>query len=152
MLGSAVSGGLASGNLVSASTMSAGAQRTAGILLLTLVAVEYGGTFLLKVSRGAAPASDLQKSFFRAGHAHAGVLVVLALVCQLLLDPSGLTGLARSVAGSGVALAAILMPAGFFLSVTGRDVERPNRLIALVWAGAVALAAGVVTLGVGLLV
>jgi hypothetical protein len=149
--GSVVPAGVAAGDLAPASAMSHGAQRTAGILLLTLVAVEYGGTFLLKVSRGSAPASDLQKSFFRAGHAHAGVLVVLGLVCQLLLDPSGLTGLARSVAGSGVPLAAILMPAGFFLSVTGRDVQRPNRLIALVWVGAAALAAGVVTLGVGLL-
>lgn len=131
--------------------MSDGAQQTAGILLLTLVAVEYGGTFLLRVSRGRAPATALQTSFYRAGHAHAAVLVVLGLVCQLLLDPSGLTGTARAVAGTGVPLAAILMPAGFFLSVAGRDVAQPNRLIALVWAGAAALAAGVVTLGVGLL-
>lgn len=133
------------------SLMSEGAQQTAGILLLTLIAVEFGGTFLLKVSRGREPATELQKSFYRAGHAHAGVLVVLALVCQLLLDPSGLTGLARTVGGGGVALAAILMPAGFFLSVAGRDVESPNRLLALVWAGALALAVGVATLGVGLL-
>ncbi len=131
--------------------MSPGAQRTAGVLLLTLLAVEYGGMFLLRVSRGSAPATELQRSFFRAGHAHAGVLVLLALVCQLLLGPSGLTGLPRAVAGQGVALAAILMPAGFFLSVAGRDVDRPNRLIGLVWLGAVALAAGAATLGVGLL-
>ncbi len=131
--------------------MPPGAQRTAGILLLTLLAVEYGGMFLLRMSRGSTPATDLQRSFFRAGHAHAGVLVLLALVCQLLLDPSGLTGLPRAVAGQGVALAAILMPAGFFLSVAGRDVDRPNRLIGLVWLGAAALAAGAATLGVGLL-
>jgi hypothetical protein len=43
------------------------------------------------------------------------------------------------------------MPAGFFLSVAGRDVQRPNRLIVLVWLGATSLAAGVLTLGIGLL-
>ena len=43
------------------------------------------------------------------------------------------------------------MPAGFFLSVGGRGVTRPNRLIALVYAGALPLAVGVVSLGIGLL-
>ena len=127
------------------------ARTTAGVLLLALVAVEYGGTFLLRVSRGSQPATPLQQSFFRAGHAHAGVLVVLALVCQLYLSAAELDGLAEQVAGEGAALAAILMPAGFFLSVAGRDVRRPNRLVVLVWLGAASLAAGVVALGVGLL-
>jgi hypothetical protein len=44
------------------------------------------------------------------------------------------------------------MSAGFFLSVVGRGVERPNRLITLVWAGGAVLAVSVATLGVGLLV
>jgi hypothetical protein len=44
-----------------------------------------------------------------------------------------------------------VMPAGFFLSVIGRDVQKTNRFIWLVYIGAVCLAAGVITLGVGLL-
>jgi hypothetical protein len=43
------------------------------------------------------------------------------------------------------------MPAGFFLSVVGRDVVKPNRLFALIPAGATLLAAGLVALGLGLL-
>jgi hypothetical protein len=43
------------------------------------------------------------------------------------------------------------MPLGFFLSVASPRAERPNRLIALTWLGAVVLAAGVVSLGVSLL-
>ncbi len=43
------------------------------------------------------------------------------------------------------------MPAGFFLSVLGRDPERPNRLIWPLWAGELALTAGLLTAGVGLL-
>ncbi len=43
------------------------------------------------------------------------------------------------------------MPAGFFLSATGSEVTRPNRFVVLLYAGAVSLAVGVVTLGIGLL-
>jgi len=49
-------------------------------------------------------------------------------------------------------MAAILMSAGFFLSSTGQGRTQPNALIWLVYAGAVSLTAGVVTLGIGLLV
>jgi len=47
--------------------------------------------------------------------------------------------------------AAILMPAGFFLSVVGRDPQKPNRLIALLWIGAASLTVGVISAGVGLI-
>ncbi|WP_026922669.1 hypothetical protein [Glycomyces arizonensis] len=123
----------------------------AGIVLLTVVTVEFGGTFLLKIVRGKVPMTDFQKSFARAGHAHAGMLVTLGLVCLILADATGLTGFAGWLARAGVPLAAIFMSAGFFLSSIGKDVTRPNGLIALLWLGAALLAAGVVTLGVGLL-
>ena len=131
--------------------LSADARTTAGVLLLTIVFVEYGGTYMLRVVRGRSPLTEFQRSFARAGHAHAGVLVSLALVCQILADATDLSGAAATVARTGVPLAAILMPAGFFFSSMGRDVTQPNRLIALLWVGAASLAAGVVTLGIGLL-
>jgi len=131
--------------------LSADARTTAGVLLLTIVFVEYGGTYLLRVVRGRHPLTEFQRSFARAGHAHAGVLVSFALVCQILADATDLSGALATVARSGVPLAAILMPAGFFLSSMGRDATQPNRLIALLWVGAASLAAGVVTLGIGLL-
>jgi hypothetical protein len=31
-------------------------------------------------------ANPLRHNFFRAGHAHAGVIVILSLVCQILAD------------------------------------------------------------------
>jgi hypothetical protein len=43
------------------------------------------------------------------------------------------------------------MSAGFFLSAIGRDRTTPNRLVVLLWLGAASAAAGVLTLGVGLL-
>jgi hypothetical protein len=124
---------------------------TCGIVLLAVITIAYGGTFLLRVGAGRVPANDLQKSFFRAGHAHAGVLVILGLVVQLLVQTDGVPPLARQLA-DGVLWAAILMSAGFFLSVIGRDPQKPNALIALLWIGAASLAVGVGAAGVGLII
>lgn len=122
-----------------------------GVILLAVVAVAYGGTFLLRVVDGAVPANDLQRAYFRAGHAHAGVLIVLGLLVRVLLDHPDVPAWSTQWAG-GVLYAAILMPAGFFLSVLGRDPQRPNRLRALIWLGAASLTVGLVAAGVGLIV
>lgn len=122
-----------------------------GILLLSLVTVESGGLFLLRIHGGTVPANHLQKAFFRAGHAHAGVLLILSIVILGLIDRITIPGGLHLVAKLGVPVAAILMPAGFFFSVMGRDPQRPNGLIALIWLGAISLALGLLTSGIGLI-
>jgi hypothetical protein len=77
--------------------------------------------------------------------------VTLALVCQILADAADLSGFPAGLARSGVPMAAILMPAGFFFSSAGPQATKPNGLVVLLYAGAVSLAAGVVALGIGLL-
>jgi drug/metabolite transporter superfamily protein YnfA len=124
---------------------------TAGAVLLAVVTIAYGGTFMLRVVTGKQNANDLQKSFFRAGHAHAGVLVILGLVVLLLLDSAHVTGWMH-VGADGVLASAILIPAGFFLSVLGRDPRKPNGVFALVWTGFVVLAASLVIAGIALIV
>jgi hypothetical protein len=123
----------------------------AGILLLALVTVETGGLYMVQLVRGRLPATPFQLRFSRAGHAHAGVLLTLGLVCQVFVDSAGLSGFTEWLARSGVPIAALLMPAGFFFSSMGREVVRPNRFIVLVYLGALCLAAGLIALGVGLL-
>jgi hypothetical protein len=132
-------------------TMSDESRVLAGILLLALVTVETGGLYLLRLVRGRAEVTPFQLAFARAGHAHAGVLLVLALVCQLLADAAQLSGAWEWLGRSGVAVAALLMPGGFFFSSMGRGRERPNALIALVFAGAAVLALSLSALGIGLL-
>jgi hypothetical protein len=122
-----------------------------GILLLALVTVESGGYFLTRVVRGKVPANRLQQNFFRAGHAHAAVLLVLSIAILAVISYAALDGFWLWLARTGVPIAAILMPAGFFLSVLGRDPERPNRLIVLLWVGVVSLTAALITAGIGLI-
>ncbi|WP_026426071.1 hypothetical protein [Actinokineospora inagensis] len=124
----------------------------AGVVLLTVVGIEFGGWFLMRVARGQQKLSPFQQKFARAGHAHAGVLVTLALVCLVLADAAGLSGALGWIARVAVPAAAALISAGFFFSSMGRgEVTRPNRLIALIWLGAMSLAVGVVSIGLGLL-
>ncbi|OLF09132.1 hypothetical protein BLA60_21400 [Actinophytocola xinjiangensis] len=124
----------------------------AGAILLTIVGIEVGGWFMTRIVRGKVAMTPFQKSFARAGHAHAGVLVTLSLITLVLADAAALDGALGWIARTGPPAAAALMSAGFFFSSMGRgEITRPNRLITLVWLGALALAAGVVTLGLGLL-
>lgn len=131
--------------------LSESARVTAGIVLLAAVTVTSGGAFLAKVATGGVPATDFQKSFFRAGHGHAGILIVFGLVCLVLSEATALTGFAHWLASVGVLFSAIVLPAGFFFSAMGSGRTRPNRAIVLVWAGGALLIAGLVTLAVGLL-
>ncbi|QJW37074.1 hypothetical protein [Cellulosimicrobium protaetiae] len=126
------------------------ARITAGVVLLTVVGIEAGGAFLVKVVTRRVPTTGFQTSFFRAGHAHAGVLVILGLVTLLLAEATSLAGFWRWLAGTGALVAAILLPAGFFLSAVGAGREAPNRAVVLLPVGGVVLAAGVVTLAIGL--
>ncbi len=125
-------------------------RSTAGVLLISIVAIEFGGAYMVRLVRGRTPATSFQRSFARAGHAHAGVLVILALVCQLYADALDLNGFTATLARSGVAAAAIAMSAGFFLASAGRGRTEPNGLIALVYLGGVSLAAGSLALGIEL--
>ena len=122
-----------------------------GILLLALVTVESGGYFMTRVVRRKVPANALQVSFFRAGHAHAGVLLILSIAILSVIDYAALEGPWAWAARTLVPIAAILMPAGFFLSVLGRDPQRPSRLIVLLWIGAGSLTLGLVIAGVAML-
>jgi hypothetical protein len=124
---------------------------TAAILLLALVTVETGGMYLVRLVRGEAPSTPFQLSFARAGHAHAGVLLILSLAGLLYADAAGLDGPLGTVARSGLPIAALLMSAGFFLSSLGAGREEPNRFIFLLFLGAASLAAGLIALAVGLL-
>lgn len=132
-------------------TLTQETRTTTGILLITVLAVEYGGISLLRIVQGHQPATDFQKSFARAGHAHAAVLVIFAILAQILADAAHLHGATNTLARDGIWIAAILFPGGFFLASAGRGANEPNRLLVLVYAGVAALTAGVLALGVGLL-
>ena len=123
----------------------------AGVLLLSLVTVETGGLYLVHLWKNSEGVTAFQIGFARAGHAHAGVLLILGLLCQVFADQSEQSGFLDLLSRSGVPAAALLMPGGFFAASAGKGLEKPNRFIWMVFAGGVVLAAGLTSLGIGLL-
>ena len=133
--------------------MNRDARLMSGLLLITVPTIQYGGYFLLRLFSGQIPGmkpSPLQTSFFRAGHAHAGVLVILSLICEIVAEHAALGPGFVWLVRIAVPLAAILIPLGFFLSVSFTP-DRPNQWIWSVYAGALSLAIGVLVLGIGLI-
>lgn len=133
--------------------MSRESRLTAGILLLLLPTVAFGGTSILTLLVGdpAYAENALRQDLWRAGHAHAGVLLVLSLVTLRYADEARLPEGLKRVARHAIPSAAILLPAAFFLSVLSPEATEPNVLINLAYVGAVSLTAGLLVLGIGLL-
>ncbi len=130
------------------------AKLMSGITLLTIPSIEYGGYFLLTVLSGkfkGATFTGFQKSMFRAGHAHAGVIVILSLVCQVMADDANLSTALLWLVRAGVPTAALLISGGFFCCALDKDATQPNGLIKLIYTGIFVLAASLIILGVGLL-
>ena len=134
--------------------MAPASRRLAGIILVLVPAVAFGGASLLSFIVGEAPGyldNQVRQDLWRAGHAHAGIMLILSLVLLRYVDETPLAGAWLWIARHGVPIAAILMPAGFFLSTLSPEATEPNALIALVPLGGIALVAGVLTTGIGLL-
>jgi hypothetical protein len=90
------------------------------IALVSLPTVMYGGYALMGVLRER-KLTEHQRAMFRAGHAHAGVLLILALVALQILSRTTLSGTTLWI-GSFLLLFGILAQSGgFFLHLI------PNR-------------------------
>jgi hypothetical protein len=134
--------------------ISSTSKMLAGVILVTIPTIEYGGAFLLGMLRSGATGyvdNALRHDLFRAGHAHAGVMVLLSLICQLLTNAAVLPSWLIWIARLGAPCAAILMRLGFFLSATSPSITTPTRMIWLVYAGAAILSAAILVLGIGLI-
>jgi hypothetical protein len=125
----------------------------AGVLLVVLPTVMIGGVSLLSllVWEPAYAANPLRQDLWRAGHAHAGVLLLLSLIVLRYVDEARLSEGAKWFVRVSVPSSAIFLPIAFFLSVLSPETREPNGFIYLAYFGAIVLAAGVVSLGVGLL-
>jgi len=96
------------------------ARFMSGIILITVPTIQYGGYFLLTslMDRTSGYMDNaLRQNFFRAGHAHAGVIVILSLICQLLADAAVLPAPLMWFVRIGVPISAVLISVGFFVSV-----------------------------------
>lgn len=125
--------------------------RWAGGLLLLLVTVMFGGASLLRILQDGDILTDWQVSQFRAGHAHAGVLIILSLVYVVLLERTRWSDRTRSLVMATLLAGGLAQSGGFFLHMLVGEEGSFSAGIAVTLAGAVLLAIAVIALGVTLL-
>ncbi|OLB67224.1 MAG: hypothetical protein AUI10_00600 [Actinobacteria bacterium 13_2_20CM_2_72_6] len=120
------------------------------IALFSLPTVMYGGYSLLRLL-SARKLSEFQVAYFRAGHAHAGVLLILSLVVLDVLD--------RNRVGAGTAwIVCVLLLVGVLAQSGGMFVHmavgRPGKWSVgntVTTGGAVLLAAALITTAIAVI-
>jgi hypothetical protein len=132
--------------------MSPDTRLMVGLSLILIPTIVYGGLTVLGVvtnrlmgSPGPTNLTATQIGFYRAGHAHAGVLTLLAMLLQIAVDYAAIPRFLIWPVRVGAIAASILVSGGFFA------VAHARALRLILYTGAVLVAATTLTVGVGLI-
>jgi len=118
---------------------------------LSLVTVEYGGWALLGFLTGHGALSGFREQFFRAGHAHAGVLLVLSLAFFSYLGRAGYSVGVQWLAGALLLVGVLAQSGGFFVHLGLGQQGRSSPGTVLTRSGALLIAAALIILAIGLI-
>ena len=121
------------------------------IAVLSLVGVEYGGWALLGFLTGHGKLGAFREQFFRAGHAHAGVLLVLSLVYFVYLDRADYSTGVQWLAGALLLVGIVAQSGGFFLHMGLSESGASSAGTMVTRAGGLLIGAALVLLAVGLI-
>jgi hypothetical protein len=119
------------------------------IVLVSLPTVMFGGFSLLRLIK-AKKLNEFQLAYFRAGHAHAGVLLVMTLAALSFLDAANLSTAARWAVCVLLSIGVIAQSGGMFLHMLVGQPGRWSSGNTTTTAGGVALATGLLTLAYGI--
>jgi hypothetical protein len=132
--------------------MSPDARLMCGLSLILVPTIVYGGLTVLGVvsnrmlgAPGPTNLTATQIAFYRAGHAHAGVLTLLAVLLQIMLDYAQLSPELVWWLRVGAIAGSILVSGGFFA------VAHVRALRFVLYTGALVVAATTLTAGIGLI-
>jgi hypothetical protein len=131
--------------------MSDEARWMLAVSFISLPTIAFGGYFLLSILKrqaGTESISSIQREYFRAGHAHAGVLVTLAIIGQIVLDYSLFNETLVWAMRIGLVAAPLLISGGFFGGAPKAPDAQPGGLVRLIPIGAIVMSLS--TIGVGL--
>lgn len=131
--------------------MTTSLRRLVAFVLFALVTVEFGGWSLLGLLTSRDELTPFQEQFFRAGHGHAGVLLVLALVYLVLLPQTSLSSSAQLGLSATLLLGILLQSGGFFVHLLVGDTGQASLGTTVTRLGALLLAAALIGLGLGIL-
>jgi hypothetical protein len=120
------------------------------IALISLPTVMLGGFSLLRLL-AARRLNEFQVAYFRAGHAHAGVLLVLSLAVLDLLTRTDLSQAGQWIVGALLVVGVLAQSGGMFVHMA---IGKPGQWSAgntLTSFGAVVLAGALLTTGIAVI-
>ncbi|MCK1813221.1 hypothetical protein MTQ13_02860 [Streptomyces sp. XM4011] len=122
------------------------------IALFSLVSVETSGFILLRfINANRQELGPAREQFFRAGHAHAGVLLILSLVYYLYLDRTDWGGFLQWLFGIMLLVGLLALSGGFLVHMLYGAPERTTPGIILTRVGGPLIAAPLIALAIGLI-
>jgi uncharacterized membrane protein len=117
---------------------------------IALPTVMFGGYSLLRLlTRNGL--SDFQQTYFRAGHAHAGVLLLMALLYLHYLEQTALSPAVKVGAATAVVIGILAQSGGFFLYMVVGEPGAPSIGTTVTTLGAVILVIAILILVYGLI-
>jgi hypothetical protein len=121
------------------------------IAIAGVLGVIYGGWALLTFTTGREGLSGAQQRFFRDGHAHAGVLLVLSLVYFRYLADTDFSDTGRWLAGGLMIVGVMLQSSGFFIHMMQTEPLKGGSIgTRTTRTGALVIGAALAVLAVGL--
>ena len=117
---------------------------------IALPTVMYGGYSLLRLIHHGDRLTAFQTTWFRAGHAHAGVLLLMSLLYYLFLDQTTLGRTAKYVGCIAMFVGILAQSGGFFVHMLVGQPNEPSIGTSLTALGAALLAGAVGVLVYGL--
>lgn len=120
------------------------------IAWIAIPTVMYGGYALLGLlTRGGL--SEFQQTYFRAGHAHAGVLLLMSLLYHHYMEQTTLNPAIKLGAAAAILVGILAQSGGFFLHMAIGQHGAPSLGTTITSLGALLLAAAVLILVYGLI-
>ncbi|MBW3666585.1 MAG: hypothetical protein KY394_03210 [Actinobacteria bacterium] len=121
------------------------------LVLFAIVTVEFGGWSLLGLLTGEDGLTPFQEQFFRAGHGHAGVLLILALAFLVIAERASMSERSQFWLGITFLAGVLFQSGGFFLHLLLGEEGAASAGTWVTRGGAVLLAIALVSLGMGVL-
>jgi hypothetical protein len=117
---------------------------------IALPTVIYGGYSLLRLINQGERLTPFQTTWFRAGHAHAGVLLLMSLLYYLFLDQTTLTSTTKRAGCLAMFVGILAQSGGFFVHMIVGQPNEPSIGTFITTAGAAMLPTAVGILVYGL--
>jgi hypothetical protein len=118
---------------------------------IALPTVMYGGYSLLQFIKRANTLTDFQVRWFRAGHAHAGVLVLMSLLYYTFMDRTSLSPSVKHASCALLLVGILAQSGGFFIHMLKGKAGKASVGNTVTVIGAILLTLAIAVLVYGLI-